>query len=115
MHESKVDSTIDAIILGRFGIKLAKTATNSFPPHFVWLAFRRALVLDRKTLRLRWLIHQNSLAGSFQRLLEDYPCPWAGTEKLTAITKMICDADHTTFASAARTLVLQFLRRARAA
>jgi hypothetical protein len=52
MDESEVDSTIDGIILRRFSVKPAKTAANSFPPHFVWLAVRRASVLDRKTVRL---------------------------------------------------------------
>src|SRR6516225_6502983 len=114
MHESEVDSTIDGIILRRFGVEPTKTATNSSPPHFVWLAVRRALVLDGKTLRLGQLIHRNFLASSssFQRMLEDDPCPGAGTGNLAAVMKMTCDADHTTFASTARRLALQFLRRA---
>src|SRR4249919_508105 len=48
MHERKIDSAVDALTLGRPGVKSAETSTNLFSPHFVPLAARWTLIAIAK-------------------------------------------------------------------
>jgi hypothetical protein len=57
MHERKIDSAVDAVTLGRPGVKSAETSTNLFSPHFVTLAARWTLIAHRQTAGLFKVSH----------------------------------------------------------